>query len=249
MITLLGSVLVASIVGSLHCVGMCGPLLSLVTMDQDRVHLPVAGAMHGAVAHGLGRGLGYALLGVVAGGLGMAIDLGGARVGLQHVAVTVAGGSMIVVGVVGLLHAAGLRGLRGPRFRIATAMARWVVRRSAVASPRRRGLGLGMATVLIPCGWLHVFVITAAGTGSPAGGAAVMIAFWLGTMPAMLMFGVSIQRLGASVRAQLPWVMSTMAIGVGIYTLAVRTVVEPGPPPVSTTEAAAPFPDRGAPCH
>ncbi|MCH9685324.1 MAG: sulfite exporter TauE/SafE family protein [Deltaproteobacteria bacterium] len=249
MIALLGSVLVASVVGSLHCVGMCGPLLGLVTAPAGRVRLPVAGAIRGAVAHGLGRGLGYALLGMLAGSLGMAIDLGGARVGLQRTAVIMAGGSMILIGVVGLLHAAGVRSRWRPRFPLATAMVSWVVRRSAATTPRLRGLGLGMATVLIPCGWLHVFVITAAGTGSPGAGAAVMVAFWLGTMPAMLVFGASIQRLGGRVRAQLPWAMSTIAIAVGVYTLTMRTVVDPEPGRASTGEADVPLSERGAPCH
>ena len=48
--------------------------------------------------------------------------------------------------------------------------------------PRR---GTGLLTTLLPCGWLYTFVATAGGTGDPIGGAAVMIVFWVGTLPMM----------------------------------------------------------------
>ncbi len=48
-----------------------------------------------------------------------------------------------------------------------------------------RSLGIGAITVLLPCGWLYLFVIFAAGTGAVLPAIAVMSAFWLGTLPSL----------------------------------------------------------------
>ncbi|MBE7450024.1 MAG: sulfite exporter TauE/SafE family protein [Kofleriaceae bacterium] len=43
---------------------------------------------------------------------------------------------------------------------------------------RARAALLGLLSAALPCGWLWAFVVVAAGTGSPVGGALVMTAFW-----------------------------------------------------------------------
>ncbi len=48
-----------------------------------------------------------------------------------------------------------------------------------------RGLLLGLATALLPCGWLYSFVLVAAATGHPVWGMCSMAVFWLGTVPAL----------------------------------------------------------------
>ncbi len=68
--------------------------------------------------------------------------------------------------------------------RIAQAIAS-VRPRLAKLSPFYRSLGIGAVTVLLPCGWLYLFVIFAAGTGAVWPAVAVMTAFWLGTLPSL----------------------------------------------------------------
>jgi uncharacterized protein len=52
-------------------------------------------------------------------------------------------------------------------------------------SPGSRAFGIGFFTTFLPCGWLYVFALVAAGTGHVLSGALVMFAFWIGTIPAL----------------------------------------------------------------
>lgn len=92
------AVLLASLFGSLHCVGMCGALLAFAvgsTEDMSNVSRIVLN-----VAYNGGRLLTYALLGVVSGLLGAALDLGASMVGLHRVAALLAGAMMVALGTI-----------------------------------------------------------------------------------------------------------------------------------------------------
>jgi hypothetical protein len=79
-----------------------------------------------------------------------------------------------------------------------------------------------MASTLLPCGWLYGFAVTAAGTGQAALGAAVMTAFWLGTVPAMVGVGLGVQKLARLVGPRLGIIMPAMLVIMGIFTIASR---------------------------
>ena len=86
----------------------------------------------------------------------------------------------------------------------------------------RVGWSRGLITGLLPCGWLWAFAISAAGTGSPVVGAMLMIAFWLGTVPAMVgVLGLA-GPVVARVRARLPLVTAFALIALGLATLGMR---------------------------
>jgi len=264
VIALLLSVATAGLIGSLHCVGMCGPFVVLAMTPKGRVHLPQAPA-NGACAtsdgpsttsrvlgYNGGRAVAYALLGALAGGIGSVVDASGAALGLSGVAAAVAGVGMILVGAVSLLRIAGLR--ISPR---AGAMAppRLLQRLvgGAIHQPKRRAVALGALSALMPCGWLWAFVITAAGTGSPLWGAAVMIALWAGSAPALTAFGGGAHAVSRRLTAHRPWLAPMIVIAVGVYTLSARlpTAIDYQPaPPVSEPEAEAPVEaPQDAPCH
>jgi sulfite exporter TauE/SafE len=105
MTTMIAAVFVASLVGSLHCAGMCGGVVALC-VGVERPDRGRAWPLH--AAYNGGRGLTYAALGAVSGGLGAAIDLGGAAFGLQRFAAIVAGLTMIGIGVLAVLRVRGV---------------------------------------------------------------------------------------------------------------------------------------------
>lgn len=243
MIASLVAVLGASFIGSPHCAGMCGPFAALATVGRRGPSRPQRGT---AIAYNLGRLVAYVLVGTFAGLAGLALDLGGAASGLQHTATWIAGTAMILVGAAGLARSLGVR---VPGRSLSPTVSRRVSRAFAGVgrlSPVPRALGIGMATSLLPCGWLWVFAIAAAGTGHPLSGAATMAAFWLGTVPMMSLVAGVLQRVSAPVRARLPWVSATVVLLVGVYTLAVRTSV---PAPATPSGAATISSDEVPPCH
>jgi len=71
---LLLTVLASSFIGSLHCIGMCGPLVGFVAGASAG---PGASGPKTHIAYNLGRLVTYTALGGVAGAVGAALDLAG----------------------------------------------------------------------------------------------------------------------------------------------------------------------------
>jgi sulfite exporter TauE/SafE len=90
------------------------------------------------------------------------------------------------------------------------------------AAPARRALVMGLLTACLPCGWLYAFVVAAAGTGSPLGGAGLMAVFWLGTLPVMVGLGVGVRALARPLGRLLPVGCAVAMIVVGLLAVAGR---------------------------
>jgi len=239
MTALLTAVFIASLVGSLHCAGMCGPLMACAVARPESKQAQLGGGFARSVrwsawwsrslpqlAYHLGRLTGYALLGALAGAAGAMIDLATGLAGLQPVAVFLAAGAMIVMGVALLGQARGWRvGLPLPRWwtTLATRAQGFALRFHA----GWRALAIGLLTPLLPCGWLYAFVLTAAGTRSAAGGAAVMAVFWLGTLPVLVALGVGIQGVLGLTGRRVPTLTAVALIVLGLLTLTGRMQLDP----------------------
>jgi uncharacterized protein len=219
---LLGAVFIASLVGSPHCAGMCGPLavLAIGTHGAGRTSSSLWAAYH------LARLVGYVLLGAIAGGLGSAMDGSGQWLGLQRVSALLAGIGMVAVGIFTLLNT---HWKRAPHFALPAPMQRALkLAHQAINSfaPLPRSAGIGLLTVLLPCGWLYAFAITAAGTGSILGGASVMIVFWIGTLPALSVITLGIRRVTGRWVRHLPLATALLLIATGTYVAAGRAWVD-----------------------
>ena len=209
MTALWPTIFASSLAGSLHCVAMCGPLVGLHAGARS---------LRLALVHALGRLTTYAVLGALAGLLGGAIDMAGHLAAVQHGAAIAAG--ILIVGW-GLRTIAIAKG-----WLVTSGSAPVLFQRGLVQLRARRAVSrawlIGLLTGLLPCGWLWVFVVSAAGTGRPWTGAAVMSVFWLGTVPAMtglLAFGGPVI---AWARRKLPVVTAGVMIALGLVTLATR---------------------------
>lgn len=203
MIPLLGGALTAGLLGSPHCVGMCG---AFATASADRTAE--------GVAWQLGRFAAYATLGAVVGGVGGSLPVPG------PVAAGVAGVFLLwftlrLAGIAPDLHLP----VRFPT-------------RAASALLARRGLlargGFGALAALLPCGLLWSALAMAAASGGAVAGAAAMAAFWLGTVP--LLAGASRGlRLLAAAR---PWARVALAGAVfasGVWAIGTRAQLAPDP--------------------
>lgn len=220
MIALAGSVLAASLVGSAHCAGMCGGIAAFCAGAGE------CGARRSGVAsaaYHLARALSYAATGAAAGAFGWMLDAGGAFVGLQRVAAALAGIAVAIVGVALLMSAGGFDAGRAGLPAWLRAAVSGVHRAAAAMPPVRRAAVLGLATPLLPCGWLWAFALVAAGTGSAAWGAAVMLAFWAGTVPILATVGAGIAALGGARRRALAAIAGVAMVAVGIHTAAMRS--------------------------
>jgi sulfite exporter TauE/SafE len=207
-LALLGTVVSASVLGSLHCAFMCGPLVSACQAGAPQRAAPQLG-------YHLTRGVSYAVLGSASGAVGAAVDWAGAGAGLGRLAAVVSGLLVVLSALFWLWPT--LRLGRAPASGAANSrrLGRGLVRLRR-RGPTLRASLLGLVTPALPCGYLYAFVLSAAGTGSWQGGAALMAAFWLGTLPALLGVGYLVERLSASVRARVPLITGLTLLAMGV---------------------------------
>lgn len=224
---LLSTIFIASIFGSLHCVGMCGPF-ALLASSPGNDEKTQTKAIVSTFAYSTGRLVTYSIVGVIFGTLGMALNQGTSFAPWQQTATYVAGGLMVGVGIVAVVRQYGLT-IRLPNFaghlsHVLQKLFLPVTRQP----PIRKAFLIGALTCLMPCGWLYTFAIVAAGTGHPLTGAIVMAAFWAGTVPVMVALVLGFDRVGESVKQRIPMTMAVLVIVVGIFTIAYRAPVAIG---------------------
>lgn len=202
-----------------HCAGMCGVFAAQATSACTR-----GAACRNSALYLLGKTGTYAFLGALAGFLGARVlDV----TGDAGVWLGLAAGGLLIVAGFGALLGTGRETAIG---RAIGAVAGPVVR--ALRSVHRGGgpLALGAISGLLPCGVVYLAAAQGAAQGTPLGGAVLMTAFGLGTVPVLLVVGLAgrelIARLGARrvqiagallilltgsatvVRALLPWLLS-----------------------------------------
>jgi len=245
-LSLLVPVAAASLLGSVHCAGMCGGFVAIAGEGVSGKARLIA-----QLSYNAGRLVSYIVLGAVAGWFGRAVDLAGNAAGVGRAAALVSGSIMILWGMGALLETQGLRIFRGrltlPK-RVTAAFAS--VRRLPAAW---RGMVLGLSTTLLPCGWLYAFAVTAAGTASPLHGALLMAAFWSGNLPVLLGLGVALGALVGRVRRIVPILSAAVIFGVGLFTVTARANL-PAFAAAAVTHcqlgASAPLPTPAdCPCH
>ncbi|MEE4270494.1 MAG: sulfite exporter TauE/SafE family protein [Thermoanaerobaculales bacterium] len=219
MLTLLTTVFLASLVGSLHCVGMCGGFVAFYSGADG------SGGSRRLLSHAAysgGRLAAYATLGMAAGLVGAALDVAGSLAGFQRSAAVVAGAIMVTWGVLALLRIGGVKIFRHGS---GSTISRWLGRGISLVGQRPplvRAAVVGLLSGALPCGWLWAFVVTGAGTGSALGGAAVMTAFWAGTVPVLFALGLGAQVVAVPLRRHIPAVTALILVGLGLYAIVGR---------------------------
>lgn len=235
MTSMLLAVFAASLLGSLHCVGMCGGFVAFYSgADGSRG----ARRLASHTAYSVGRLVAYLALGAAAGAVGAALDLAGSLAGVQRVAAVVAGSVMVLWGAGALIQ---LGGFRIFRHGSGSTLSSWLRRGITLVGDRPpvvRAATVGLLSGVLPCGWLWAFVVVAAGTGSTAAGAAVMAAFWAGTVPALLALGFGAQLVSLPLRRHIPVVTAAILVALGLYAIVGR--------PSTVTAAVAKHEHAGA---
>ena len=191
---------VAGLLGSSHCVGMCGGFAMMLGLTSS-------GRWRGArrqLAYSGGRIFTYSVLGAIAGFIGQRLT----TLNLVGVAARVGAGLCILAGlflIVEGLKAAGYSWRAQQVGRTPTA--------GCLSAPllstflRARGLHnaflAGVLTGFLPCGLVYAFLALAAARLDPFAGGAVMTAFGLGTVPLMVATGVGSSFLSLAGRERL----------------------------------------------
>ena len=213
----LGAALVAGLAASGHCIGMCGGIAGALAMRRPQAAF---GAKLGyALAYNLSRITSYAIAGALAGLLGRtllnAVDVKPLSIAFRVVAglIMLAAATRLLFGwrLLDPLEAAGA----GLWRRIAP----WAGRRGQ-SGGIGGAVGLGLAWGWLPCGMTYSMLLLAATTASVPLGAAVMLAFGLGTLPSMVTATVAFERMARTLssRATLRNVAGVLLLAFGLWT-------------------------------
>lgn len=173
----------AGLLGSGHCFAMCGGIASGLGLTGPLGRRPRA--VQSAFEFNLARMFSYGALGAIA---GATMDLAAQLSRLEGLGKGLRLATALMVAMLGLRFLFNWRGLdfieRGGALiwkRISP-----LAMKAGQRKDRAGRLLLGMCWGLLPCGLVYTLLLTAAGTGSAVSGAVTMLAFGLGTLPAML---------------------------------------------------------------
>jgi hypothetical protein len=178
----------AGFFGSTHCIAMCGAIVLLFEGQNSNDH----GRLLKRLFYNTGRMLFYVTLGVFAGASG-ALLMSGFAEGLLVLRL-LAGVLIVLLGINLAFDWQALRFLEVAGASIwnrLSPLARHVLPIRSVTG----AFGAGFLWGALPCGLVYSAVALASSSGSAASGALVMLAFWLGTLPALLVAGASAERL------------------------------------------------------
>ena len=205
---------VTGLLGTGHCIGMCGGLVSALSLSE-------AGRQGGWFFHllyNLGRISTYTFIGAVVGWLGSALAYTDR---FKMVTRSLLIGSDVFVILVGLGTAGLFAWLNVSKLDFPGPMKAMTV---AVVGLRRlppaiSALPLGLLFGFIPCGYLYAVAITAAQSASVATGALMLFAFGLGTAPALLLFGGAAHWLSGRARTWMLRIAGLVVAGMGVINL------------------------------
>ncbi len=161
--------------GSLHCVGMCGPL-ALALPYRPGTKIQIFGQV---MLYQIGRIMTYSLLGAIIGLAGRGLFLAGWQAGLS----LALGGLFLVAAIFSLdieRHIANSPGIRQVHAWASTTLARWMQKRGNLTL-----FGIGVLNGLLPCGMVYMAVAGAVTSSGIVQGAGFMALFGLGTLPMM----------------------------------------------------------------
>jgi sulfite exporter TauE/SafE len=225
--------LLIGLLGGAHCIGMCGPL---VTIYASKMEAPRADGGHARQSRrghltthevrqhmlfNVGRATSYTLIGVLMGAVGALVFVGTGEVAstaqtVRGVVGTVIGALVILIGgkyIIGRISFG--TQLPGTQ-RVTRVLTSWVERLANGPGI----VGLGAVHGLLPCPILYPAYLYAFASGSPVAGGVALAALGLGTIPAVFAYGTIIDSVDAIHRRRLHRVLGVVFVALGYILLA-----------------------------
>ncbi|QIB75570.1 sulfite exporter TauE/SafE family protein [Halogeometricum borinquense] len=225
-----GVFLVVGVLGGAHCLGMCGPLVSvyadrLRATDDTDAELTVRQVRQHTLFN-LGRAAGYAVVGAILAAIG-AVTVG-ALDAVVAIGTGVRATTGVLVGV--LIMATGvsyLRGGAGSVVRLPGRLSNAFRRISSVLTNRvdalvgdTRIVGLGVGHAFLPCPITYPAYLYAFATADPVRAAFLLSLLGLGTIPTLFVYGTALGSLSAGRRRSLHRVLGAVFLVLGYLPLA-----------------------------
>jgi len=169
------SALILGLLGSFHCVGMCGPIAFMLPVDRSNTYKKVTQI---SMYH-MGRLLSYSIIGLIFGLIGKGLNL----FGFQQQLSIIIGITMIVVVLIPYKTFNKYNASK-PIYKVISKV------KSALGSALKKKtsdtfLTIGFLNGFLPCGLVYMAVFGAIASGNAVEGSLYMMFFGLGTIPLM----------------------------------------------------------------
>ena len=208
------SIIIIAFLGSFgHCVGMCGGIVVAYSSTKIKTSWTKQTQAISHLLYSLGRTTTYMILGAIFGFVGGVVSFDNMTSGIL----------LLTTGVMMMLIGLSLMG----KIKFLTSIEHGCSKSPLYQKTFKSLLSsntffsfylLGMLNGLLPCGFVYVFAVTAASTGSPFWGAIVMMIFGLSTIPAMFSLGFFVGLFKQSnFRDIFVRVASYLVIAFGVY--------------------------------
>ncbi|MGK7394120.1 MAG: sulfite exporter TauE/SafE family protein [Candidatus Cyclobacteriaceae bacterium M3_2C_046] len=193
------------IVGSFHCIGMCGPIVMALPTGKQKWNI-----LLGRFLYNLGRTITYGLMGLFFGLIGLGISLAGTQ---QWLSILM--GTIMIVSILfpqklarSLNHISLINQFTGfikSKFR------------GLFLDRSNKGLFfIGLLNGLLPCGLVYLALAGAIATGSGISGFLYMVLFGLGTIPLMFVFALAGNLVSLKVKRNMNRLIPAFVVVLGI---------------------------------
>lgn len=195
------------LLGSVHCIGMCGPLVMALPISQMN---PVQKVLATILYH-IGKITTYGLLGVVVGVFGKQIPFYNVQ---QHLSIVIGSLMLVYVLWVFYLH---------PKRKLGFLKIDWLQKPIIAALGKlfkQNNVGsfllIGFLNGLLPCGMIYLALGSAWANQSALQSGLFMVLFGLGTLPALLMVAFGGQLIGFAFRQKIQRALPYMLFSMGV---------------------------------
>lgn len=198
--------LTIGLIGSFHCIGMCGPIVVALPLKKHNLISKISGA----VLYNSGRVITYSILGILFGLLGQGIHMAG----FQQWTSILLGVAMIISVLFPFFFREKItigNLFTGFSARLITRLRKLFTDRSYFSL-----LMIGLLNGLLPCGLVYVAIAGAIGSGTVLSGAIFMMLFGIGTIPLLLVATLASDAIGQRVRSKMQKVVPYFVFLIGV---------------------------------
>jgi uncharacterized protein len=198
--------LTIGLIGSFHCIGMCGPIVVALPLKKHNLLSKITGA----ILYNSGRVFVYSILGILFGLLGKGIHLAG----FQQWTSILLGAAMIISVLFPFVFREKIT--IGALF--SGFAARLIIRLKRLFADRSYFslLMIGFLNGLLPCGLVYVAIAGAINSGNILSGALFMTIFGIGTIPLLLIASLASDAIGQKLRSRMQKVVPYFVFMLGV---------------------------------
>ena len=200
------SAIVLGLMGSLHCIGMCGPIAFMLPVDRNNNFKK----FFQVLIYHFGRLMAYGIIGLLFGLLGKGLYVFGLQ---QKLSIFI--GVLMIVIVLIPYKTIGKYNLSKPLFRIISKLKSRLGQELKKKTPDTF-LTIGFLNGFLPCGLVYMALFGAIAMGSAAEGSFYMILFGLGTIPLMTMAIYMSGLLKNSVKTRIQQLIPVFVVVLGV---------------------------------